>query len=375
MMRVSLLAFLIVTAAMQPATAGEFYREELRIPMAAAGPGGLEAVLIRPAGNGRYPLALISHGTSRDADARRNMTPYGFYRHAIEFARRGFAALVVMRRGFGGSGGEYADRNSCCDLGTYLRGARTNAADLRVAIAAMKNRADVDTRGMIAIGASTGGLATVALASDPPPGLAAAINFAGGLHRVTLTGKDARNERDETSLVSAFRTFGKTSRIPMLWVYAENDSFFRPDLAHRLFDAFTAAGGRAKLIDAPAFGTDGHFLFSNAGRSIWLPMVDDFLRAQNLGARDLLAAPAPASLAPPPRLSEKGRAGFEEYLAAAPHKAFAVSPSGAYGYFSGMRSAAEALSAALTGCAKHVQDCAPYAIDDQLSGKADGGPL
>ena len=50
-------------------------------------------------------------------------------------------------------------------------------------------------------------------------------------------------------------------------------------------------------------------------------------------------------------------------------------PGGAYGYFSGMRSAAEALSAALTGCAKHVPDCAPYAIDDQLSGKADGGPL
>src|SRR5213080_1587284 len=75
------------------------------------------------------------------------------------------------------------------------------------------------------------------------------------------------------------------------------------------------------------------------------PMVDGFLRAQNLGTRELLAAPTPPALAPPPRLSEKGRAAFEEYLAAGPHKAFAVSPRGAFGYFSGMRSAAEALSA------------------------------
>ncbi len=52
------------------AAADELYREELRIPMAAAGPRGLEAVLIRPAGTRRYPLALISHGTPRDESER-----------------------------------------------------------------------------------------------------------------------------------------------------------------------------------------------------------------------------------------------------------------------------------------------------------------
>jgi dienelactone hydrolase len=369
MMRGPLLAVLIVAAAMQPALASEFHFEDLRIPMAAAGPGGLEAALLRPAGNGRYPLALISHGTSRDADVRRDIVPYGFYRQAIEFARRGFAALVVLRRGYGGGGGEYAERNSCCDSGPLLRAARTSATDLRVAIAAMKNRADVDTHGMIAIGVSTGGFATIALASDPPPGLAAAINFAGGLHRASLTGTGIRNERDETSLVSVFRSFGKTSRIPMLWVYAENDSFFRPDLAHRLFDAFTAAGGRAKLIDAPAFGTDGHSLFS-AGIAVWPAMVDDFLREHNLGTRELLAPP---TLPAPPRLGEKGRTAFAEYLASGPHKAFAVSPRGAFGFHTGRRSASDAVNAALAGCGKHASDCVLYAIDDELAEKAAAG--
>jgi len=43
----------------------------------------------------------------------------------------------------------------------------------------------------------------------------------------------------------------------MLWIDAENDRFFRPDLTHQMHAAFTAAGGRAQLIDAPAFGDDG----------------------------------------------------------------------------------------------------------------------
>ena len=375
MMRATLLAILIVAAAMRSAMAGEFYREELRITMAAAGPRGLEALLIRPADNGRYPLALITHGTPAEADRRRAMTAYWFHTTAIEFARRGFAAVVVMRRGYGNSGGDYAE-SGCCAPARYLRSARAAATDLRAAYAAMKGRPDVTTEGMIAVGSSGGGLASLALTENPPPGLAAVISFAGGLRHVKPSDDGVGEPGDEAALVAAFGTIGKKSRTPMLWIYAQNDKYFRPDMAHRLHAAFTLSGGRAQLIDAPAFGSDGHLLLLGAGgRSIWTPMVDGFLRAQNLGARELLAAPTPPVLAPPPRLSEKGRADFEEYLAAGQHKAFAVSPGGAFGYFSGRRSAAEALGEALTGCAKHAQDCAPYAIDNQLAGKANGGSL
>ena len=73
MMRAARLAIgpcLIVCAALQPAAADGFYREDLRIPLAAAGPRGLEAMLLRPSGTRRYPLALISHGAPRDAADR-----------------------------------------------------------------------------------------------------------------------------------------------------------------------------------------------------------------------------------------------------------------------------------------------------------------
>ena len=74
---------------------------------------------------------------------------------------------------------------------------------------------------MIAVGHSAGGFASVALSADPPPGLVAAISFAGG------RGSRADDEVcSEDALVKAFATFGKTSRIPLLWVYAANDRFF-----------------------------------------------------------------------------------------------------------------------------------------------------
>jgi len=52
---------------------------DLRIPMAEAGPQGLEAFLVRPAGTKRYPLALLSHGSPRDFDDRATMSAHKYY--------------------------------------------------------------------------------------------------------------------------------------------------------------------------------------------------------------------------------------------------------------------------------------------------------
>jgi dienelactone hydrolase len=364
------LALAITTcAAARDASAGDFYREDLRIPMAAAGPRGLEAMLVRPSGTRRYPLALLSHGAPRDADRRAGMTPYGLYSQATEFARRGFAALVVMRRGYGSSDGDYAENSGPCGRRNYLVAAKASASDLRAAIDAMKNRVDVTTQGMIAIGVSAGGFASVALTADPPPGLAAAISFAGG------RGSRADNDVcDEDALARAFGVLGKTSRTPMLWVYARNDKFFGPDLARRLHREFSASGGRAEFIDVPGFGRDGHFLFAAAGTPVWTPIVDRFLRQQNLGTRDLIAAPAVAAIAPPPGLGPKARDGFAAYLRGGPHKAFAASAKGGgFAWRTGLRSASEARQAALEACAQYAPDCALMAIDDERVGQGTAG--
>jgi dienelactone hydrolase len=367
MIRAGWLAILISCIALQPAAADDYTREDLRIPMTAAGSRGLEAMLLRPAGISRYPLALLSHGTPRDPTARAPMSPYSSYRQALEFARRGFAALVVMRRGYGDSGGQYAENSGACGRRDYMLSAGESAADLRAAVEAMNRRGDVTTNGMIAVGVSAGGFASLALSADAPPGLAAVISFAGG--------RGSRGDDDvcdEDRLVAAFATIGRTSRVPTLWIYSENDKFFGPDLAQRMYTAFTGARGRAQFMKAPAFGDDGHFMYSRAIPQ-WTPVVDTFLREQRLGSREIAALPTPPALSAPPQMRERGRAGFADYLAASPHKAFAVSPNGAFAYRSGRRSASEATDAALTACADYAPECTLYALDDQLAGKASAG--
>jgi dienelactone hydrolase len=355
---------LVATAGLiwpRSAPAQGFHREDLRIAFADAGPRGLEALLIRPQTGTRLPLALISHGSPRDPSARATMSPYQFYAQAVEFARRGFAALVVMRRGYGTSGGA-AESGGPCGRRDYLAEARYAVADLKAAVAAMAVRADVTAEGMIAVGHSAGGFATVALSADPPAGLAAAISFAGG--------RGSRNDNDvcqADDLVATFGALGRASRVPMLWVYAQNDLYFGPDLAWRMFQAFTGAGGKAEFVAAPAFGQDGHTLFS-AGVADWPPLVDGFLAAHHLGLRAPLDPPQPVVLTAPPQLSAKGRGDFEAYLAGAPHKAFAVAPSGAYAWRTRQRDPDTARDAALQACAQYRPDCTIYAVDDSVAG-------
>jgi len=342
------------------ALAADYHREDLRIPFAAAGPSGLEALLIRPQSGGRFPLALISHGAPRDGAQRKTMSAYQFYAQALEFARRGFAALVVMRRGYGTSDGT-AENGGPCGRRDYLAEARYSIADLKAAVEAMAKRPDVTTEGMIAVGHSAGGFNTVALTADPPPGLAAAISFAGG--RGSRADNDVCQDND---LVSTFGVFGRTSRTPMLWVYAQNDKFFGPELAWRFFTAFTKAGGKAEFVAAPAFGEEGHYLFSS-GTAEWPALVDGFLAAHHLGLTTPLDPPTPPALAPSGQLGAGGRKDFATYLAASPHKAFAVAPNGAYAWRTRQRSAEAARAAALEACAKYRPDCTVYALDDALA--------
>ncbi|MBR0737701.1 alpha/beta hydrolase [Bradyrhizobium liaoningense] len=358
--------WLALASAPSRAVAAEFYTEDIRIPMAEAGPQGLEAFLVRPAGPKRYPLALLSHGSPRSFDDRAAMSAHKYYGIALEYARRGFAALVVMRRGYGTSPGGRIDSLGGCAKAAYLPATAIAVADLRAAIDAMARRPDVTTTGMIAAGHSAGGLATIALAAQAPPGQVAAISFAGG--------RGSREDDDVCNpdgLVHAFATFGRTSRVPMLWVYASNDSYFDLALARRLHDGFRTNGGNATFVAAPPYGEDGHYLYSVAGRPQWTPYVDAFLRERGLVGRDILGPPDP--LPPPRQLNEAARAEFARYLASMlPHKAFAVSPNGGYGWRAGRATVDDAQRDSLGACMKWSPTCTLYAVDDRLAGPAQG---
>ena len=121
------------------------------------------------------------------------------------------------------------------------------------------------------------------------------------------------------------------------------------------------------FIKAQPFGEDGHLLFSDAGASVWEPVVDEFLRPQGLeAAKAPLAAPALPQIAAPAGLRANGQAAFRSYLAAAPHKAFAMTPAGAFGW----RSDEEAVEAALASCTANAPSgCKVVMVNDLPAAK------
>ena len=89
-----------------------------------------------------------------------------------------------------------------------------------------------------AVGVSAGGFATVALTADRDPALSPVSVFAGG------RGSSKPDEVcNPDQLVRAFFDFGKKSRIPMLWVYSDNDHFFGRR-SRRNFSSFYHGAGK-----------------------------------------------------------------------------------------------------------------------------------
>jgi dienelactone hydrolase len=368
--RLILRVVVLALAAVGAARAQDLVESELRIPMKEAGKKGLEAVMVRPNDGAAHPLALLNHGTPRESSERPGMTPWGLLPQAREFARRGWTTVIVMRRGYGDSGGGYSEEGyACSPRADYYDSGRESAKDLRAAMAYLATRPEVDATRMISVGVSAGGFATVALTADPPAGLVAAISFAGG--RGSRKPDEVCNPE---VLVRAFYDFGKKSRIPMLWVYAENDHFFGPSIAAQFYQAFTSAGGKAEFVHATAFGKDGHGLFSWRGTAIWTPMVESFLARQNLPLRaTLLALPGPPDVAAPSQLSEDGVAEFRYFLTMPAHKAFAISQDGRhYGYGFGKRTDKEASKTAEEHCRENAGShvgCTVVMVDERKTEK------
>jgi len=339
--------------------------QETRIPMSEAGPKGLEALLVWPNDSKPHPVVLISHGSPRDPNDRPKMSAISYLPIAMQFARRGFSVAVVMRRGYGSSGGDYVENyGSECATANYLRAALASSKDLHAVIQYLSTVASFNIHKILAVGVSAGGFATIALTADQPPqGLVAAISFAGG------RGSKADNVIcNKNNLIQTFGTLGKTSRIPMLWIYANNDHFFNPTLARQFYNAFSKNGGNAELIIVPDYDDEGHFLFSINGISRWTPIVDDFLKNQHLVlVNKLLPLPDNSNLVAPKILSLNGKQDFEKYVQAAPHKAFALSSDGAYGWRTGERSVEEAKLQAINYCQKYTQElCKIIAVDDEM---------
>ena len=351
----------IADGVLVPAAQAQGYVErEVRIPWVQAAPNGLDALLVYFNTPGRHPLVVLTHGSARNREDHALVSPWQQLPQALWFAERGFVVLTVVRRGFGSSGGEEEGTRGGRCPNTDYESANNYAVDsLRVAVDYARALPQVDDTKIVVGGVSTGGMTSVGLTAIAPHGLVAGINFAGG--RGSRADHDVCNPGD---LIGTYKSLGKKSRIPMLWIYSENDKFFWPELAQKFDAAFKAGGGQDQFVLAPPDGEDGHHLFSHI--EAWSNTVDAFLKAQNLTP---LAQPLPEPKAPdvpaPAGLGERGLEAFHRYLIYGPHKAFAVAGP-AFGYSNGRITSDEARQKALELCEhskEKVGKCTIVSVD------------
>lgn len=337
-------------AVAQPSLAS-VVEQPTRLPVTIDGKDyALDVLVVRRPGDDKLPVALITHGSS-PGDPR-TVTLDRLQGWAHDLAHRGWLAVAVMRRGYGKSDGEVAENGGTCaapDVGRYLD---SQADDLEATLRAIAKRPDADMGHVLAIGESAGGAAVMALAVRPAARLSAVVNISGGLTRyLGPFRQDPACTPYESDLVWNFARFGVTTRIPTLWLYAENDSLFRPGLVGRMRAAFTGSGGKVELIMLPPFRGDGHALFFPiGGRGLLLPALDSFLRTNGLPTWDAAAfAPLLAHLSP------KDWQGVEAYLRLPTEKALASGPDANMYWHQGARSLDDARSKVLAYCKEQAK--------------------
>ena len=191
---------------------------------------------------------------------------------AEDFAQRGYMAVVFARRGFASSSGGHIERLQGCYHAGY---GRIAAKDYAAIIKALASRPDIDGSTVIAAGQSGGGLTVIALASQAPAGLIGVVNFAGG-----IGGSADYYNCNEARFVDSFGEFGKTARVPALWLYSTADRYFWPDLVKRAFDAYAKGGAPVRLewFGPLLYADDGHRLYRGEGQHLWSTRISDFLR-------------------------------------------------------------------------------------------------
>ena len=336
----------------------------LRVPVQASPPISLEVTVYMPAhaaGGGAYPLVLINHGASHDPA---NAPRVGDQFIPWYFLSRGYAIAMPMMRGYANSYGHLAPHG--CDVVAIGSDA---ANDIRKVLDYVKDLPGIDPTKIVVAGKSMGGWNTLVFGAENPPDVKGLLNFAGGV-------KESDCHQPDQSLISAAGQLGAHTRLPSIWFYGDNDQTFSTATWQGMYRSYTAAGGRAQLVDYGPFQKDAHAMTaSGAGLSLWIAEADAFLASIGMPSGEVGAQYLPghapkasgyANLADfdaIPYLSPKWKATiYTSYLSAPFPKALAIGSTNGTWVSGGF----DPVRTVMQRCWSMSQYCQLYAIDNTV---------
>src|SRR5262245_1378505 len=135
----------------------------------------LQTRVLRPAGPGPFPLAVVSHGSPPDPAQRPAMQVPTYASASNWLLQRGSMVALPLRRGYAETVGAWLKNFGSGSTPDYYRAGLTTAEDIRTAADFLRDRSVRRDR-VLLVGVSAGGWGSLAAASQNPPGVFAVIN-------------------------------------------------------------------------------------------------------------------------------------------------------------------------------------------------------
>ena len=236
--------------------------------------------IFRETSRAKSPFVIINHGRAGSAAERAKTERYRYTDASQWFVSKGFAVFLPTRVGYGSTGGADLENSGReCTRREFRPGLDAAAEQILQAITYAKGRPYVSPQGII-VGQSYGGASVLATAARNPEGVVGAINFSGG------SGGDPQARPGQPCSPDAlgllYAEFGMEAKMPVLWLYSENDKYWGPAVPRMWFKRYNSIGSVGEFVQLPPYGDDGHMSFVG-NRAVWAPHVEHFMTTLKLG--------------------------------------------------------------------------------------------
>jgi dienelactone hydrolase len=212
----------------------------------------LEGMLYRDLNRTTWQGIVMTHGRRGPYPLRNPDEIFGYRIFCMTLAENGSAVLFLVRRGYGASQG-----NDSEFLDTPFQSALAAAADIEAGVDFLKTISGVEKDKLVVMGHSQGGWAAIGASCLDMEGVICSINFCGGTNYRNM-GLGFITDKVQQDWIRGASELGSKSRIPMIWIYSENDRNHPAARVKESFDAFRTSGGRGLLHILPPYKDNGH---------------------------------------------------------------------------------------------------------------------